>query len=229
MWRPDPWPEGPFPQAAFSDPAQLFPEDASEWRARSCGSSERDEPVLAVKITASGEDAGVSTRLGKGQNALLRINCRRPAQTGRVGFSCVPRDRVMCIGPEMAMTAASNPPDRAWPCQDHRPSTKTNDEESQPAQRFATDHHLRRCRPKWQSWLQAQATGRLSLAFSHARTTTMPKCRGGPPRPIPRLEDEVVRRPPHQKRPRSCPIRTRRWARLWQFRSPGNQLMWITN
>jgi len=67
--RPVAWPAHAIPAGAFTDPLELFPEGDKEVRTV-LRVMERDEPVLAVKITAPGEDAGVASRLGVGKRAF---------------------------------------------------------------------------------------------------------------------------------------------------------------
>ncbi len=82
------WPADHVPFGAFTDTEQLFPEDA-EFRTV-LRVMERDEPVLAAKITNPGEDAGVASRLEMGMRAIaLRVD----VASGVSGF-LRPGDRV---------------------------------------------------------------------------------------------------------------------------------------
>ncbi|MEM9432753.1 MAG: Flp pilus assembly protein CpaB [Pseudomonadota bacterium] len=82
------WPKNAIPEGAFSDEADLFPE-SGELRTV-LRVMEKDEAILNAKVTAPGEDAGVSSRLAKGMRAFaLRVD----VSTGVSGF-LRPGDRV---------------------------------------------------------------------------------------------------------------------------------------
>ena len=76
------WPEAAVPAGAFTDPAELFTDDASDLRSV-LRTMEPDEAVLASKVTKPGEDAGVSSRLSPGMRAFT---IRTDASTGVGGF-----------------------------------------------------------------------------------------------------------------------------------------------
>lgn len=83
------WPEDAVPEGAFGSIEELFPkgEDVPRTVLRAM---EKDEAVLAVKVTGPGEDAGVSSRLGRGMRAFaLRVD----VASGVSGF-LRPGDRV---------------------------------------------------------------------------------------------------------------------------------------
>ncbi|PIE07109.1 MAG: Flp pilus assembly protein CpaB [Rhodobacterales bacterium] len=83
------WPENAIPEGAFASLDELFP--AGEKRFRTAlRTMEKDEAVLAVKVTEPGHDAGVSSRLGAGMRAFA-INV--DATSGVSGF-LAPGDRV---------------------------------------------------------------------------------------------------------------------------------------
>jgi len=63
------WPINAIPQGAFQDEAVLFPKGEDELRTV-LRAMEKDEAVLAIKVTRPGEDAGVSSRLAKGMRAF---------------------------------------------------------------------------------------------------------------------------------------------------------------
>ncbi len=63
------WPENAIPQGAFRDPVKLFgtrPEDLRTVLRQ----MEKDEAVLAVKVSEPGQDAGLTSRLKKGMRAF---------------------------------------------------------------------------------------------------------------------------------------------------------------
>lgn len=68
------WPENAIPEGAFTDPKKLFPEGVDEPRTV-LRAMEKDEAILAVKVTEPGEDAGVASRLSPGMRAFtIRVD-----------------------------------------------------------------------------------------------------------------------------------------------------------
>lgn len=63
------WPENALPKGVFSDLATLFPEDGRLPRIV-LRPIEKFEPVLAVKVTEPGEDAGITSRIERGTRAF---------------------------------------------------------------------------------------------------------------------------------------------------------------
>ncbi len=63
------WPVDAVPEGAFRSMEELFPKGEDVLRTV-IRAMEKDEAVLAVKVTGPGEDAGVSSRLGKGMRAF---------------------------------------------------------------------------------------------------------------------------------------------------------------
>ncbi len=63
------WPENALPENIFKDEAELFPEGATKPRTV-VRAMEKYEPLLAVKVTEPGEDAGITSRLTKGMRAF---------------------------------------------------------------------------------------------------------------------------------------------------------------
>lgn len=63
------WPEDAVPEGTFSDPARLFPEGENMARIV-LRAMEKDEAIMAVKVTKPGEDAGISSRLDRGMRAF---------------------------------------------------------------------------------------------------------------------------------------------------------------
>lgn len=67
------WPENAIPEGAFQEAADLFPESGDLRTVLRV--MEKDEAILSPKVTAPGEDAGVSSRLAKGMRAFaLRVD-----------------------------------------------------------------------------------------------------------------------------------------------------------
>jgi pilus assembly protein CpaB len=63
-----PWPKSSLPEGAFTDKAALFPEGAPPRLV--LRQMEKFEPLLTVRVTEPGEDAGITTRLAKGMRAF---------------------------------------------------------------------------------------------------------------------------------------------------------------
>lgn len=83
------WPENAIPEGAFVEKAALFPETGDNRRVV-LRSMEKDEAILAVKVTEPGEDAGITSRLQKGMRAFaIRVD----VASGVSGF-LRPGDRV---------------------------------------------------------------------------------------------------------------------------------------
>ena len=83
------WPENAIPEGAFTDPKVLFDKDPEKTRIV-LRAMEKDEAILAVKVTQPGQDAGVASRLGKGMRAFtIRVD----VASGVSGF-LRPGDRV---------------------------------------------------------------------------------------------------------------------------------------
>ena len=83
------WPENAIPEGAFTNAADLFPEDSADNRFV-LRTMEKDEAILAVKVTQPGEDAGLTSRLQRGMRAFaIRVD----VASGVSGF-LRPGDRV---------------------------------------------------------------------------------------------------------------------------------------
>ncbi|WP_417241666.1 Flp pilus assembly protein CpaB [Celeribacter sp.] len=83
------WPVESMPEGVFRTEEELFPQGPDEPRI-ALRAAEAMEPVLAVKVTAPGEDAGVASRLGQGMRAFaISVD----VSTGVSGF-LRPGDRV---------------------------------------------------------------------------------------------------------------------------------------
>jgi pilus assembly protein CpaB len=65
------WPENAIPEGAFQKKEVLFSQGAEDENLRTViRAMEKDEAIMAIKVTAPGEDAGVSSRLAKGMRAF---------------------------------------------------------------------------------------------------------------------------------------------------------------
>ncbi|MEP2783944.1 MAG: Flp pilus assembly protein CpaB [Pseudoruegeria sp.] len=83
------WPENAIPEGAFLKEEDLFPDGENKLRTV-VRAMEKDEALLAIKLTSPGEDAGITSRLTKGMRAFaIRVD----VSTGVSGF-LRPGDRV---------------------------------------------------------------------------------------------------------------------------------------
>ncbi|MEM6939619.1 MAG: Flp pilus assembly protein CpaB [Pseudomonadota bacterium] len=63
------WPENAIPEGAFTDINVLFPENTEELRVV-LRTIEKDEALMAVKLTEPGQDTGLTSRLARGMRAF---------------------------------------------------------------------------------------------------------------------------------------------------------------
>ncbi|MEL6887206.1 MAG: Flp pilus assembly protein CpaB [Pseudomonadota bacterium] len=83
------WPETSIPEGAFTEDNPLFPEGVTDSRVV-LRIVEKDEAILAVKVTEPGEEAGITSRLERGMRAFaIKVD----VATGVSGF-LRPGDRV---------------------------------------------------------------------------------------------------------------------------------------
>ncbi|MEX5729632.1 pilus assembly protein CpaB [Rhodovulum iodosum] len=83
------WPADALPEGAFSKQAELFPEGKPAFRTV-LRAMEKNEPLLKVKLTEPGAEAGITSRLTKGMRAFaIKVD----VATGVSGF-LRPGDRV---------------------------------------------------------------------------------------------------------------------------------------
>lgn len=83
------WPENAIPEGSFLSETDLFPEDTREQRVV-LRNMEKDEAILAVKVTEPGEDSGLTSRLARGMRAFtIKVD----VSSGVSGF-LRPGDRV---------------------------------------------------------------------------------------------------------------------------------------
>lgn len=76
------WPENALPEGVFFTKEELFPNENKDARII-LRKMEKNEPILAVKVTEPGKDAGVSSRLAAGMRAFaIKVD----VSTGVSGF-----------------------------------------------------------------------------------------------------------------------------------------------
>ncbi len=97
------WPVNAVPEGVYHAKDMLFPSGPEVLRTV-IRAMEKDEAVLAIKVTGPGEDAGVSSRLGKGMRAFaLKVD----VSSGVSGF-LRPGDRVDVYWTGRAYTSADD-------------------------------------------------------------------------------------------------------------------------
>ncbi|MBY6068073.1 Flp pilus assembly protein CpaB [Leisingera aquaemixtae] len=64
------WPENAIPEGAFTSADELFPPHAGDKLRVVLRAMETNEALMAVKLTAPGEDAGITSRLQRGMRAF---------------------------------------------------------------------------------------------------------------------------------------------------------------
>lgn len=83
------WPENAIPEGAFLDMAALFPENTDALRVV-LRQIEKDEAIMALKVTEPGQDTGLTSRLARGTRAFtIKVD----VSSGVSGF-LRPGDRV---------------------------------------------------------------------------------------------------------------------------------------
>ena len=86
------WPENAIPEGTFTDMSVLFPENTDELRVV-LRTIEKDEPLMAVKITEPGEDTGLTSRLERGMRAFtICFGAQLSHDLVRVGALCQTSD-----------------------------------------------------------------------------------------------------------------------------------------
>lgn len=202
------WPETAIPEGTFASLEELFPkgEDVPRTVLRAM---EKDEAVLAVKVTDPGEDAGVSSRLGRGMRAFaLRVDVAsgvsgflRPGDrvdvywTGRIdNEELATREitKLIQAGIKLIAVDQSADEDRSNPT-----VARTVTVEATPGQVAAL--------------AQAQATGRLQLSLVGAEDDDVQETVQIDQRVLLGIEREVEEIVQERER---CVVRTRRGAEL---------------
>lgn len=162
------WPEEAIPEGAFLKAEDLFPEGKAEFRTV-LRTMEKDEAVLAVKVTEPGADAGVSGRLSAGMRAFaIKVD----VTSGVSGF-LRPGDRV-----DVYWTGLSGGEGRSGVTKLIEASlpliavdqTADGDQSSPTIARTVTVEATPR---QVAALAQAQSTGKLSLALVGARDDTV--------------------------------------------------------
>ncbi|WP_425045929.1 Flp pilus assembly protein CpaB [Primorskyibacter sp. S87] len=210
------WPENAIPEGSFLESAALFPEGKPPHRVV-LRAMEKDEAVMAVKVTEPGQDAGITSRLQKGMRAFaIKVD----VDTGVSGF-LRPGDRV-----DVYWTGSIG--------QELEGARREVTRMIQPGiELIAIDQSAGRdidgtiiartvtvaARPEQVATLaQAQNTGRLSLALVGAEDDTVASVIEVDQRKLLGLAD--IEAPIEKQAERVCTIRTRRGAEVVEIPIP---------
>jgi len=206
------WPADALPEGVFTKEAALFPSDNTNDMRYVLRTMERNEPVLAVKVTAPGQDAGITSRLEKGMRAFaIRVD----VASGVSGF-LRPGDRVDVYW-------SGQPPARRGQERQGEVTRliQTNIEliaVDQSAANDLKDAVIARtvtikARPEQVATLaQAQSTGRLTLALVGAQDDTIASLVEVDQRALFGLGE--LEAPQQREEEKVCTIRTRRGAEV---------------
>lgn len=206
--RPVRWPQTAVPQGAFTRAEDLFPADGqSRYVLRAM---EKDEAILAVKVTEPGEDAGITSRLERGMRAFaIRVDVAsgvsgflRPGDRVDVYWTGSVRGAVEGAQGELTKLIGTNIQLIAID------QTAGGDISDTVIARTVTV-----AAPPQQvaALAQAQTTGRLSLALVGADDDTIASAMDVDQRLLLGIEDDES---PQEKEDRICTIRTRRGAEV---------------
>jgi len=202
------WPVDAIPEGSFSDPAVLFPDDNRQPRAV-LRTMEKDEALLAVKVTEPGVDAGVSSRLSEGMRAFaIKVD----VSSGVSGF-LRPGDRVDVFWSGQLPTVNGSRQEVTRLIESGVPvvaidQSADEDRSSPTVARTVTVEATTR---QVAALAQAQATGRLSLALvGSADNTVSENIEIGQRQLLGIAEDAIV----EVEQERVCTIKTRRGAEV---------------
>ncbi|MBL3594499.1 Flp pilus assembly protein CpaB [Rhodovulum sulfidophilum] len=207
--RPVLWPEESMPDGVFRTKEELFPEGQPQFRTV-LRAMEAGEPLLQVKVTDPGADAGITSRLTKGMRAFaIRVD----VSSGVSGF-LRPGDRV----------------DIYWSGESHskhftkliEPGIRliaidqiAHDDTTSPV--IARTVTVEVSPQQVAALAQAQSIGRLSLALVGATDDVVAKAVEVDHKTLLGIEDAPTA-PPEEKR--ICTIRTRRGSEVMEIAIP---------
>ncbi|ANB35063.1 pilus assembly protein CpaB [Rhodovulum sulfidophilum] len=207
--RPVLWPEESMPDGVFRTKEELFPEGQPQFRTV-LRAMEAGEPLLQVKVTDPGADAGITSRLTKGMRAFaIRVD----VSSGVSGF-LRPGDRV----------------DIYWSGESHsKQFTKliepgirliavdqiAHDDTTRPV--IARTVTVEVSPQQVAALAQAQSIGRLSLALVGANDDVLAEAVEVDHKTLLGIEDAPAA-PPEEKR--ICTIRTRRGSEVMEIAIP---------
>jgi pilus assembly protein CpaB len=194
------------PEGTFSDIAVLFPEDNRNPRSV-LRTMEKDEALLAVKLTEPGVDAGVSSRLSPGMRAFaIKVD----VSSGVSGF-LRPGDRVDVFWSGDLPTSSGNRQEvtRLIETGVRLVAIDQSADEDRSSPVVARTVTVEATTRQVAALAQAQSTGRLSLALVGAEDTTVSENIEMDQRSLLGIADEVIVDVQEEK---VCTIKTRRGA-----------------
>ncbi len=209
------WPENAIPDGTFVDMATLFPENTDELRVV-LREMEKDEAIMALKVTEPGEDTGLTSRLSRGQRAFaIKVDVSsgvsgflRPGDkvdvywTGRTsGSSSGSREVTKLIEAAVKLIAIDQ---SAGGTRDEATIARTVTVSVSPQQVAAL--------------AQAQSTGSLSLSLVGAEDDTIASAIEVDQRALLGIEAETVK--VEAEAEKVCTIRTRRGAEVVEIPIP---------
>ncbi len=216
------WPESAIPEGSFIDAETLFPNENNRPRVV-LRAMEKDEAIMAIKVTEPGEDAGITSRLERGMRAFaIKVD----VSSGVSGF-LRPGDRVDVYWTGRIQSNTGN---------GNNYSVETTDVTKlieagvklmavdQSANGDTSQATIARtvtvaARPHQVAALaQAQSTGRLSLSLVGAEDDTVADAVEVDQRSLLGLASAPVA--VEQKQKEICKIRTRRGAELVEIEIP---------
>jgi len=209
------WPRAAIPEGAFTKLDALVPEDPDKARVV-LRAMEKDEAILAVKITKPGQDAGITSQLERGMRAFaIRVDVAsgvsgflRPGDRVDVYWTGSLRDAVEGARGEVTRLIESGVQLIAVD------QTASGDVEGATIARTVTVS----VRPEQVAALaQAQTTGRLSLALVGVEDDTVVDPIEVDQRALLGIEDEQAA---PSRKPEVCTIRTRRGSEVVEIPIP---------
>lgn len=210
------WPVNAVPEGTFVDAAALFPNDNAKPRVV-LRAMEKDEAILAVKVTDPGEDAGITSRLERGMRAFaIKVD----VASGVSGF-LRPGDRVDVYWTGSIRDTAEGARGEVTRLIEAGVSLIAIDQSAGGDIDGATIARTVTvaARPEQVAALaQAQTTGRLSLSLVGAEDDTIASAVEVDQRSLLGLDAQVVA--PVKEEPKVCTIRTRRGAEVVQIPIP---------
>lgn len=210
------WPRNAIPEGTFSKLETLIPEDPDKARVV-LRAMEKDEAILAVKVTKPGQDAGLTSQLERGMRAFaIRVDVAsgvsgflRPGDRVDVYWTGSIRDTVEGARGEVTRLIEAGVQLIAID------QTTSDGGSGATIARTVTVS----VRPEQVAALaQAQTTGRLSLALVGVEDDTVVDAIEVDQRALLGLEDEDIAAPANK--PEVCTIRTRRGSEVVDIQIP---------
>ncbi len=203
------WPVDAIPEGVFKSMKELFP-DGKKVQRTVIRAMEKDEAILAIKVTGPGQDAGVSSRLAKGMRAFaIKVD----VSSGVSGF-LRPGDRVDVYWTGTGFSREGRPGGEVTKLIQTGIKLLAIDQTADEDRNTATIARtvtVEATPVQVASLAQAQATGRLSLALLGAEDTGSTDAVQFDGRDLLGIEEQQVVQVQPDK---VCTIKTRRGAEI---------------